>query len=102
MRVVIFATFLFAFPAFAQEEAISQTVAENPASAEARALFARGSELANERRFSEAAEAFSRSAELLERPSTLFNLGLCHYALGRHGAALEVLERYVAIADAST
>lgn len=69
--------------------------------AEARALFERGSELARQRRFSEAADSFSRSAELVERASTLFNLGLCQHALGMHLEALEVLERFLALADAT-
>lgn len=68
---------------------------EDPAVAEARALFERGAELADEQRYAEAAEAFERSFALVERASTLFNLALCHYALGRHVEAIAVLERYL-------
>jgi len=70
---------------------------EPPPSAEeveARALFDRGRQLAEERRFSEAAEAFTRSLALVDRPSTAFNLGTCLYALERYVEAIEVLDRF--------
>ena len=75
--------------------------ADDPSVQEARALFERGSELTRQRRFSEAAESYARSAELVERPSTLFNLAMCHYALGKHLEAGRVFERFLEIADAT-
>lgn len=81
--------------AFAQEP-------EEPTLVEARELFARGRELAQQRRFDEAAEAFARSLELAPRASTMFNLGACLYAVGRLVRATEVLEGYVASADPAT
>ncbi len=66
--VVVVVGLVLTLPAFAQDaEPISEVT-------EARALFERGSELTRQRRFSEAAESYARSAELVERPSTLFNL----------------------------
>lgn len=68
----------------------------DPAAEEARALFERGRELADTRRFHDAAEAFSASLALFDRPSTAFNLALTLFALGRHVEAIAVLERYLA------
>lgn len=91
--VVVAVAVACALPAIAQDaEPISEV-------AEARALFERGSELTRQRRFSEAAESYARSAELVERPSTLFNLAMCHYALGKHLEAGRVFERFLEIAD---
>ncbi len=73
--------------------------AEDDAEAEARALFARGRDLAHDRRFNEAAALFTRSVALVDRPSSRFNLALCHYALERYVEAIAHLERYLAIAD---
>ncbi len=86
---------LAAGPACAQDA----TPPEDPAAAEARALFDRGRALAEERRFSEAVESFERSLELVERPSTVFNLALCHYALERYVEAVAALERFERVAD---
>jgi len=66
---------------------------------EARALFDRGRQLAEDRRFSEAVEAFTRSLALVDRPSTAFNLGTCLYALERYVEAIEVLDRFEPEAD---
>lgn len=109
--ILTFATLTFAAQARAQSagdpvvegaaptEEAAPADEEDPAVAEARALFDRGRQLADQRRFSEAAEAFDRSLALVERPSTAFNLALCHYALGRHVEAIDVLERYRSEAD---
>lgn len=70
--------------------------------AEARALFQQGSTLAEARRFSEALDAFERSLALVERPSTLFNVALCLFALDRLVEVIEVLERYRSSEDVST
>lgn len=92
LRALPLLVLLMAAPVLAQEQ-------EDPRIAEARALFERGSELTRQRRFSEAAESYTRSAELVERPSTLFNLAMCHYALGKHLEAGRVFERFLEIAD---
>jgi hypothetical protein len=92
MRSLIFALALAASVARAQGPS-------DPRALEARALFERGRELADHRRFSEAAESFSRSLELVSRPSTLYNLGSCLYALGRHVEAIAMFERYLAEGD---
>lgn len=66
----------------------------SPEEVEARALFERGRQLADDRRFSEAVESFTRSLWLVDRPSTAFNLGTCLYALERYVEAIAVLDRY--------
>ena len=76
--------------------------AEDPHVAEARAHFDRGRTLAEQRRFSEAAEAFSRSLALVDRPSTIFNLAITLSTLGRQVEAIAALERYEATADVAT
>lgn len=86
---------LLAGPASAQD-------AEDPNTVEARAHFDRGRDLAEQRRFSEAAEAFRRSLDLVDRPVTAFNLALCYYALERYVEAIEALDRYRAQADIAT
>lgn len=85
--------------AAAAQPIASEIAPEDPRLAEARAEFDRARELAEQRRFDEAAEGFARSLELAPRPSTAFNLGACLYARGRHVEAVAVLERYLAEAD---
>lgn len=80
---------------------VSAEAAEDLSVVEARASFEQGRELADRRRFGEAVEAFARSLELVDRPSTAFNLALCLHALGRHVEAIPVIERYRAQADPS-
>jgi len=72
---------------------------EDPSAAEARALFERGHQLAADSRFSEAAQSFQRSLDLVDRPSTMFNLGICFFALDRHVEATAILERFTEAAD---
>ncbi len=84
-----------AFAAAATAQPAETEEALDPAEEEARILFDHGRELAEDRRFAEAAEAFERSLERHARPSTRFNLALCLFALGRHVETLDVLERYV-------
>ncbi|MGE0785129.1 MAG: PEGA domain-containing protein [Sandaracinaceae bacterium] len=73
--------------------------APTPEEIEARALFDRGRELADLRRFSEAADAFTRSVALVDRSSARFNLAVCFYALNRYVEAEAELTRYLAAAD---
>jgi hypothetical protein len=72
---------------------------EDPETAEARALFEAGRALAAEHRWEEALERFERSLELVDRPSTRFNVGACLYALERHAEAIPALEQYLSRAD---
>lgn len=90
------ALLLFAGPVHAQPPE-----PEDPSVAQARAHFDRGRQLAEERRFAEAASAFEQSRALVPRPSTTFNLALCLFALGRHLDAIATLERFSAEADAT-
>lgn len=100
MRLLAMTALLLLGTATAAAQPIASEIEpEDPALAEARAEFDRARELAEQRRFDEAAEHFARSLELAPRPSTAFNLGACLYALGRHVEAIAVLERYVAEAD---
>lgn len=66
---------------------------------EARALFREGLDRAEEQRWREASESFRRSAALVERPSTLFNLGAVLLRLGQYTEAARVLDRCLAVAD---
>ena len=65
--------------------------APDPDTVEARAHFDRGRGLAEQRRFSEAAEAFRQSLALVDRPTTAYNLALCYYALERYVEAIHAL-----------
>lgn len=95
--IALLAVMLTPVVSHAQETA--DPAAEDPQAAEARALFMRGRDLAHERRFSEAADAFTRSLALVDRASTRFNLAVCHYAQGRFVEAVEQLEVYLNTAD---
>nr|MDQ3037326.1 hypothetical protein [Myxococcota bacterium] len=87
-------------PAPAPAEASpDEEAAPDPHTAEARALFETGRALADEHRWQEALERFRRSLELVDRPSTRFNLGASLYALERHAEAISELEHYLASAD---
>lgn len=71
---------------------------EDPRVAEARALFDTGRALAAEQRWEEALERFRRSLELVDRPSTRWNVAASLYALDRPSEAIPELERYLAAA----
>ena len=60
----------------------------------ARRLFEEGLALANSERWTEALSAFRRSAELVPRASTSYNIANALYRLGRPVDALEELDRY--------
>lgn len=68
----------------------------DPEAEEARILFEHGRQLAEDRRYAEAVEAFQQSLEHHARPSTRFNLALCLFALGRHVETVAALEAYIA------
>ncbi len=64
----------------------------------AEATWTQAISLASEGRLEEALQAFERLAkENPEDPATWFNLGLCRATLGQDSAALEALDRYVAL-----
>lgn len=63
--------------------------------ARARGRFEEGVRLANELQWVQAAAAFEESYQLFPRPTTLFNLGLAHRALGHYRRAIDELERFL-------
>jgi len=67
--------------------------------ARARSYFDRGVAFADEERWGEALEFFRRSDEIVERPSTVFNMGVAQYRLGAVLGAIASLERFLEIAD---
>jgi hypothetical protein len=68
------------------------------ASDEARALFEQGIAFSEEERWGEAVEYFRRSRQLVERPSTVFNMAVALLRLGRPTDALDALRDYLRIA----
>lgn len=79
---------LFAAEARAQDE-----------EAEARRLFEDGVAFAKEESWSEALARFEASRALVERPSTLFNIGTTLMRLQRPTAAVGAFERFLALSD---
>jgi hypothetical protein len=69
---------------------------------QARALFEQGLVASDARRWADAAQLFQRSRELVERPSTLFNLVVVLHRLGRHRDGLEAGAAYLRVATAET
>jgi tetratricopeptide (TPR) repeat protein len=64
----------------------------------ASATWTKAISLASEGRLEEALQSFEQLAEENpEEPATWFNLGLCRATLGQNSAALEALDRYVAL-----
>lgn len=80
-------------------DASASAVAVDPRASEARGAFERGVALSQEERWGEALEEFRRSMELVERPSTAFNMATTLVRLGRHVEAVRAFERYVQLAD---
>ncbi|UJR82708.1 Hypothetical protein I5071_47730 [Sandaracinus amylolyticus] len=68
---------------------------------QARALFEEGVALSDRGDYEAAVERFQRSLALVERPSTLFNLGVALRELRRDEEAIAALERFLEIADES-
>lgn len=73
---------------------------DDPAS-RARALFEEGIALSDRGAYEQAIERFRESNALVERPSTLFNLGVALRELRRDAEAIDAFERFLVIADAS-
>lgn len=81
--------------------AIAPAAEAQDAATRARTLFEEGVTLSDRGDFEGAVARFRQSLALVERPSTLFNLGVALRELGRVPEAIETLERFVDIADAS-
>jgi outer membrane biosynthesis protein TonB len=64
----------------------------------AKALFREGYELAVEEKWAEALEKLEASRSLIERPSTVFNIGTTLLRLGRAKDAVAAFERFLEIA----
>jgi hypothetical protein len=87
-RIAIVCAVLFVLapaPGFAQDDAELERAAD---------LFQQGIELTDVERWGEAVEYFRRSLEIIERPSTLFNLGIALHRLGRATESTRTLERF--------
>ena len=75
-------------------------VTESPEMVRARMLFDEGRRRADEQRWEEALALFRSSLELVERPSTVWNVAGCLVRLQRRVEAIPQLERFLSIADA--
>lgn len=69
----------------------SSSASVDPQTAEARDAFARGVELVDQARWSEALASFERSFELRPHALTRYNVGACERALGRYTRARRAL-----------
>jgi tetratricopeptide (TPR) repeat protein len=76
--------------------------ADADASTEAQALFERGVQLSQAEQWSEARDAFVRSAALTPRASTYYNLAVAALELGLARAALDAFKQFDLYADART
>jgi hypothetical protein len=63
--------------------------------AEARSLFEQGLRFVDRERWGEALECFRRSRAIIERPNTIYNVGLASFHLGRHNDAIRAFDEYV-------
>ncbi|MCA9607601.1 MAG: hypothetical protein KC619_18465 [Myxococcales bacterium] len=100
---------LLAAPAAAQQavpepapEAETEATPDDPNVAEARALFERGLELADDSLWGQAYDAFRRSFALVERASTLLNLASALEHVSRNVEAIEGFERFLRMTDDAT
>ncbi len=80
--------------------AISVAAAQAGNEARARSLFEEGLSFAGSNRWSEALSAFRRSAEIVPRASTSYNIANALYRLDRPADALVELQRYEAMPEA--
>ena len=81
--------------AFAPGTLAAQQGQGSESPAEARSLFERGGQASDDGRWAEAADLYQRSLELMERPSTMFNLVGVLHRLGRYREGLEVGAAYL-------
>lgn len=68
---------------------------DDPATVDAKAMYARGKEAFEAGRTAEALADFEGAYARKPLPGFLFNIALCHRALKSHGKAVEALERYL-------
>lgn len=68
-----------------------------PDADEARRLFEEGVDLADRTQWAEALDRFERSRAIVERPSTVYNLGNAYLHVGRPVEAAREIERYLAL-----
>lgn len=73
-----------------------------PPTEDAQALFRRGLELGTQDRWADALSLFLRSRALVERPSTIFNIGVAFGRLGRFREALATLDEFLALPESAT
>jgi hypothetical protein len=76
--------------------------AEPPTAAElreAQQLFRQGVRRAQQERWAEALELFRQSREIVDRPSTVFNMAVSMHRLGRFREALVALDEFLALSD---
>src|SRR3990167_6688793 len=75
--------------------------AEPEVSLRARRLFEEGVELTKQQRWEDALARFVESRALVERPSTVFNIGATLLKMGRRHDAIESFQAYLGISDPS-
>ena len=73
----------------------AQPIAQVDRAAVARSLFEQGLRFVDQERWGEALECFRRSRTMVERPNTIYNLGLASFRLGRHNDAIRAFEEYL-------
>lgn len=77
----------------------AQSVTRSPAEIQAQSLFEAGLDAAEAEHWGEAVDLFRRSLQLVERPNTLFNLGVALISAGKPVEAKAVLERYLRVSS---
>ncbi|MFW6050823.1 MAG: hypothetical protein ACODAU_06595 [Myxococcota bacterium] len=66
---------------------------------EARDLFLEGVKMADEQRWSEAVQYFRQSRALMDRDSTVFNLAVALFRLGRYGESVQAFEDFLGMTE---
>jgi tetratricopeptide (TPR) repeat protein len=74
-------------------------VAAQGASDEAREQFLQGVQMADDQRWAEAVQHFRQSRALLERDSTVFNLAVALFRLGKYGEAVAAFEDFLEMSE---
>lgn len=67
---------------------------------DARRYFEQGLAMSDQERWGEAVEFLRRSLAIVERPSTLYNIGVAYLRVGKPTSARTSLERFLAVSDA--
>jgi hypothetical protein len=66
---------------------------------EARELFLKGVQMADEQRWGEAVQYFRQSRELMDRDSTVFNLAVALFRAGKYRDAITAFEEFLGMVD---